>query len=93
MDTNLRDVVDGLELAEKVRAVRDYAKTAAENTWVAMFDLDNSITTDNRRCCAGQYARQKVLSMLLDDLVDPIKHQGSENIRDLYEEMLGRLPK
>lgn len=93
MDTNLRDVVDGLELAERVRTVRDYAKAMAEYTWAAMFDLGNSITDVNRRCCAGQYARQKILLMILDDLVDTTEHQGNENIQDLYEEMLGRLPK
>lgn len=87
MDTDLKNVVDAIELAERIKAVREYAKEDREEVWSNMIDLTNSMTPANRRNSAKIYARRDLIVNFLDCLISPIGHQGKDETGNLYYDL------
>ena len=87
MDTDLKNVVDAIELAERIKAVREYAKEDRESIWSSMWDLTNNITVENRRECAKAYTRRDLIVKFLDCLISPIGHQGKDETGNLYYDL------
>lgn len=85
---NLKEVLDALELAERIEELKDYAVKERESVWRSMLDMDNGMTPDNRRMCTKAYARRDLLVKVLEDIIDPVGHQGSDKIRNLYEDLM-----
>lgn len=87
MDMDLKNVVDAIELAERIKAVREYAKDDRESVWSNMMDLTNGMTPENRRDSAKIYARRDLIVKFLDNLISPIGHQGKDEVGNLYYDL------
>lgn len=87
MDTDLKNVVDAIEMAERIKAVRKYAKEDRESVWSNMMDLTNGMTPENRRECAKIYTRRDLIVKFLDILISPIGHQGKDEVGNLYYDL------
>lgn len=89
MDTDeLKNVVEGLEIATRLKEIREYVSERREELWNSMLDLSNSITPGNRRDCARQHVRLTILLNILNDLVQPVSRQNPDKLNSLYRDLV-----
>lgn len=89
MDTDeLKNIVEGLEIATRLKEIREYVSERREEVWNSMLDLSNSITPGNRRDCARKHAKLTILLNILNDLVQPVARQNPDKMDGLYRDLV-----
>ena len=88
----IHEILEAVKLAERICAVRDYAKEECDKTWASMTDYGNNMSDSNRRQCCKNYAKKELLCSLLDDICSACSGIYEGKTGDLYDSLLRKLP-